>query len=77
MSQPQTAEVVIIFQSTADALFAESLFVREQMSGRLVPAPRHLSHGCGLAWKADESCSSVLRQVLDEHGIDAQIHALS
>lgn len=47
----KTLQRVITFFTTADALETELVLSEEGYSGRLIPVPRNLSAGCGLAWK--------------------------
>lgn len=72
----ESNDLVVIFQSTADALMAESCLQTSGIPGRLIPAPRHLSHGCGLAWRAPETCRSLIEASLKKAHIDGEIHQL-
>lgn len=56
---------VITFHTTAEAMAAER-FCREQgIPGRLIPVPRQISAGCGLAWSAPAQESGLLRKRLE------------
>ena len=47
------------------------------LRGRLVPVPRQLSAGCGLAWREPEENKDALRRVLAAEGIDYDgMHAI-
>lgn len=44
--------LVITFHTTAEAMAAERTCREQGIGGRLIPVPRQLSAGCGLAWSA-------------------------
>lgn len=44
--------LVITFAATTQALAAEAFCQEEGLPGRLIPVPREITAGCGLAWKA-------------------------
>ena len=46
--------LVITFHSTTEAMEAEKRLKELGVPGRLIPIPRQLSAGCGLAWSAPE-----------------------
>ena len=50
-------KVVITYQTTTDAMAMEKMSKNNEISGRLIPVPRKISAGCGLAWcaKVEES----------------------
>lgn len=43
-------KVVAAFHTTADAMAAEQVCAVHGVPGRLIPVPRTLSAGCGIAW---------------------------
>lgn len=43
--------LVVTFAATADAMAMEKYCMDHQLPGRLIPVPREISAGCGLAWK--------------------------
>ncbi len=50
--------VVVAFDTTSDALAFERASRESLLSGRLVPIPRQLSAGCGLAWREPASANT-------------------
>lgn len=46
--------LVITFHSTTEAMAAEKRLKEANISGRLIPVPKQISAGCGLAWSAPE-----------------------
>ena len=59
-------KLVVTFHTTADAMAMESYCRKQNVPGRLIPVPRAISAGCGLAWCTDpeekESLSEAVRQ---------------
>ena len=43
--------IVLSFRATVDAMAWEKHCLAEHIPGRLIPLPRELSAGCGLAWR--------------------------
>ena len=51
MRQKQPA-LVVTFSTTSEAMAAEKYSGEQGLPGRLIPVPREITAGCGLAWKA-------------------------
>lgn len=45
--------LVISFNKTTDAMAVEEYCLKNNIAGRLIPLPKEVSAGCGLAWKCD------------------------
>ena len=43
--------LIITFHTTADAIALEKACKEAGRPGRMIPVPRELSAGCGLAWR--------------------------
>ena len=43
--------IVLSFRTTLDAMEWEKQCLAEKVPGRLIPLPREISAGCGLAWR--------------------------
>jgi hypothetical protein len=43
--------VVLTFRTTTDAMATEKRCGEESIPGRLIPIPREITAGCGLAWR--------------------------
>ncbi|MEG0812491.1 MAG: DUF3343 domain-containing protein [Clostridium sp.] len=43
-------KLIITFHTTADAIATERACKEAQLEGRMIPVPREVSAGCGLAW---------------------------
>ncbi len=61
--------LIITFAATTQALAAEDFCQREGLPGRLIPVPREITAGCGLAWKAPPQEETRLPARLTEAGI--------
>ena len=46
-------KLIITFHTTADAMGMEKACKEANAPGRLIPVPRAISSGCGLAWCAN------------------------
>lgn len=68
---------VISFYTTADVMEMERVCKQNKLSGRIIPVPREISAGCGLAWSSDLEDQAVLVGIMDEHGIEyEEIHRI-
>ena len=60
-------KLVVTFHTTADAMAMEKACKEHGVPGRIIPVPRVISAGCGLAWCAElderEQISDVMKQV--------------
>lgn len=43
-------KLITTFHTTAEAMACEKLCKENEIEGRIIPVPRQLSAGCGLAW---------------------------
>ena len=43
---------VITFRTTTEAMAMEKYCCIHKINGRLIPVPREISAGCGLAWRS-------------------------
>ena len=62
--------LVISFNKTVDAMAVEEYCLKNYVSGRLIPLPKEISAGCGLAWKCDVSQVDEMKKVFSELKID-------
>lgn len=68
----KTEKLVITFYTTTDAMAMERICKETGAGGRLIPVPRIISAGCGLAWCADLSCEDALTTLMLKKGITCQ-----
>lgn len=65
----KTLKLVITFYTTTDAMAMESCCRRAGANGRLIPVPRSISAGCGLAWCAAPESEDALRALMAQNRI--------
>lgn len=65
-------KLVVTFHTTADAMAMEKACREMEVPGRLIPVPREISAGCGLAWCAPLAEREHLAVVMAEHGIEQE-----
>ena len=64
--------LIVAFYRTHDAMAFEDYCCAHGVAGRLIPLPREISAGCGLAWSAPAGSEAALRACLAEAGIEPQ-----
>ncbi len=62
-------KLVVTFHTTADAMAMEKACKENAVPGRLIPVPRLISAGCGLAWCAGLEDRKAVTDVLGKVGI--------
>ena len=72
MMREKEKKLVITFHTTADAMAMEKACREHGAPGRLIPVPRSISAGCGMAWCASPEDKDKLLQVLEKQGIDLE-----
>ncbi|MEE1030963.1 MAG: DUF3343 domain-containing protein [Ruminococcus sp.] len=65
-------KLVITFHTTTAAMAMEQACKAANADGRLIPVPRAISAGCGLAWCAKLESEENLRALMLEKGITPQ-----
>ena len=61
--------LIVAFHTTHDAMAFEDYCHSRGAEGRLIPLPREISAGCGLAWSAPPGDGAGWRAMLREAGI--------
>ena len=62
-------KIVITFHTTADAMAMEKACGETGTPGRIIPVPREISAGCGLAWSADPADREQIVCMMKKAGI--------
>ncbi|WP_458397253.1 DUF3343 domain-containing protein [Anaerotignum sp.] len=62
-------KLIITFHTTTEAMAMEKACKETGADGRLIPVPRAISAGCGLAWCAKLESEESLRNLMEEKGI--------
>lgn len=57
--------LILTFAETVQAMAAEKYCTENRLPGRLIPVPREITAGCGLAWKAPPDVRETLCAALD------------
>ena len=56
--------LIISFNKTTDAMAFEEYCLKNKISGRLIPLPKEISAGCGLAWKCEINQKDEMEKVM-------------
>lgn len=64
MPREKTMKVVFAFPTTTMAMKMEAAAKAKGVSGRLIPVPRQISAGCGMAWCAPVADRVSLEQLI-------------
>lgn len=63
------AALVVTFSATTDAMAMERYCQERGLPGRLIPIPREIHAGCGLAWKTLPEEKEQFTSALEAAGI--------
>ena len=61
--------MIITFHTTTEAMAAEKVCTQEGIKGRLIPIPREITAGCGLAWRMTLEEFNDCSEKIDELGL--------
>ena len=64
--------LVVTFHTTADAMAMEKACKNAAVPGRLIPVPRMISAGCGLAWCAGLENRAQIVGLMEQTGIEQE-----
>lgn len=77
MARQKKQALVLSFEHTTDAMAVEKFCMSQQLPGRLIPVPREITAGCGLAWKAKPEDEELLVNELEKAGLSwAELYIL-
>jgi len=65
----KTLQLVITFSTTTAAMAMEKACAAHALPGRLIPVPREIASGCGMAWCAPPEKREELEQLAEREGI--------
>ncbi len=65
-------KLIVTFHTTADAMAMEKACKEMGAPGRLIPVPRLISSGCGLAWCARVEDRQAMVEVLAKVGLQEE-----
>ena len=69
MPREKTMKVVFAFPTTTMAMKMEAAAKAKAAPGRLIPVPRQINAGCGMAWCAPVADRVSLEQLITEEQI--------
>lgn len=72
MLREKTWKVVFTFHTTTEAMAMESRCKRLSIPGRLIPVPREISAGCGMAWCAPLESRKAIETMLAEEKVEVE-----
>ena len=72
MARVKTKKVVVTFHTTTQAIFMEQCGKQENLPGRLIPVPRQISAGCGMAWCSPWEESQNLKRLIEKNEIEVE-----
>lgn len=61
--------LIVTFPTTTAAMEAERFCLSQGLPGRIIPVPREITAGCGLAWKAPPDAETRMAGALWEAGL--------
>ncbi len=65
-------KLVVTFHNTTDAMRMEKLCIENNIQGRMIPVPKVISAGCGLAWSAPPEFEENIRKMLEMSDLKEQ-----
>lgn len=66
MARQKKQALLLAFDNTTDAMAVEKYCMENNLPGRIIPVPREITAGCGLAWKALPEDEGILLKALEE-----------
>lgn len=65
-------KVVYTFPSTVQALKMERCCKQKGLDGRLIPVPKQISAGCGMAWAALPEARASLEEMILREAVEIE-----
>lgn len=62
--------LIVTFHTTTAAMAMEKVCAAQGVPGRLIPVPRDITAGCGVAWSALPDARDVVEKTAREAGIE-------
>ena len=72
MARVKSEKVIVTFPTTTQAMKMEKAARACGAPGRLLPVPREISAGCGMAWSAEAEAKEALKRLISDAGIEAE-----
>ena len=65
-------KIILTFHTTSESMRVEKIFKEYGIEGRLIPVPRKISAGCGIAWCSDIELKEKIMEVIEEKKIEME-----
>ncbi len=65
-------KLIITFRTTTEAMAMEQMCKTHELDGRLIPVPKSITAGCGLAWCAKLESREILMDQMKAFGVEAE-----
>ena len=65
MAREKTLKAVYTFHTTTEAMKMEQCAREHGIPGRLIPVPRQISAGCGMAWAAPAEAKAKIQAEIE------------
>lgn len=62
--------LIITFKETTMAIYMEKICKKEHKNGRIIPLPKEIDAGCGLAWATTDKHQDEWKCFLNNQGIE-------
>jgi len=62
--------LIVTFHTTTAAMAMEKACTERGVPGRLIPVPREITAGCGMAWSAPPDARDAIEKAAREAGIE-------
>ncbi len=62
--------LIVTFHTTTAAIAMEKVCAERDVPGRLIPVPRDITAGCGMAWSAPPDARDAVEKTAREAGIE-------
>jgi len=66
----KSLKLIITFHTTTAAMAMEKACNAKSLPGRLIPVPREITSGCGMAWSAESDDRKALEQLAQSEDIE-------
>ena len=65
--------LIIAFETTSNAIYAEKIFKNNNCDGRIIPLPKAVNAGCGLCWASKNQLNfEYWKKFMEENNIKYQ-----
>lgn len=72
MPRVKSKKVIFTFAAATQAIRMERCCRAQDLPGRMIPVPRQISAGCGLAWAAPADAREALTKLAQQEKIEAE-----